>query len=99
MTLLPFYLKTNQRLSNDLVSQDRTFRKDDQVDVEYQFHNVRGTPSYRLHYDEVATIRLGGSLILRYAEINFSDQSQTARSSGLIAFPLVHWEYQRLMSL
>jgi hypothetical protein len=97
-TLLPFYLKTNQRLSNDLVAQDKTFRKNDQVDVKYQFHNVRGTASYGLHTDEVTTFRLGGSLILRYAEIKISDQNQTARSSGLIAFPLLHVEYQKLMS-
>jgi hypothetical protein len=97
-TLLPFYLKTDQRLSNDLLIDGKNFLKNDQVDVEYQFHNVRGTASYRLHSDEVTTFRLGGSLILRYAEIKVSSQGQTARITNLLAFPLAHLEYRTLVT-
>jgi len=96
--LLPFYFKTDQRLSADLAVKGHEFASGEVVTLKYQFHNLRGTASYRAFSRPRTSFRVGGSLILRYAELNVSDGSQAGKNTNVIAFPLVHLEYRTLVS-
>jgi hypothetical protein len=89
---LPFAFDTEQTLSNDLAVSGQTFGAGRRVRLNYQFHNVRGTAAYRIAGNEASGIRAGGSLIMRYAELELSDAARRSRNSNLLTFPLLFVE-------
>jgi hypothetical protein len=97
-SILPFYFSTRQRLSNDLAVEGQRFSEGESIRLRYQFHNVRATAAYRLYAGSSDTFRVGGTLIVRYAEINVASDTRAARNTDTAAFPLVHLEYRRRLS-
>jgi hypothetical protein len=94
LVLLPFYFSTDQKLTGDLTVKGQTFNSGQTVNLKYQFHNLRGTAGYRLVDSSTHSFRIGGSLILRYAELDVSDSSKGGKNTNFLAFPLLFLEYQ-----
>lgn len=89
---LPFYFRTNQRLTNDLTVEGKNFNAGQNIKLQYQFHNIRGTAAYRLVNKPKSEFRLGASVIVRYANIKITDQTKSVSGTNLIAFPLLFLE-------
>lgn len=92
--LQPIYLKYSDRLSSDWTAKGKDFRKGDEADLNYQFHSLRGTANYPvlMSLDRESYLRLGISLILRYADVRFRSGGQTHHGTNLIGFPLLNVE-------
>jgi hypothetical protein len=97
-SILPFYFSTRQRLSSDLAVEGERFSEGESIRLRYQFHNVRATAAYRLYAGSSDTFRVGGTLIVRYAEINVASDTRAARNTDIAAFPLLHLEYRKRLS-
>jgi hypothetical protein len=92
--LQPVYLEYSDRLSSDWTAKGKEFHKGDNADLTYQFHSLRGTANYPvlMSLDRESYLRLGMSVILRYADIRFRSEDQSHHGTNLIGFPLLNVE-------
>jgi hypothetical protein len=90
----PLYAHYSDTVASDLNYNGEVYHKGDHGTLDYQFHSVRGTANYTLlgRDEEHRYLRGGGSLIARYAEVNFKTDSGSFHDTNFIAFPLLNIE-------
>jgi hypothetical protein len=90
----PLYSHYSDTLTSDLNYNGEVYHKGEHGTLDYQFHSVRGTANYTLlgRDEEHRYVRGGGSLIARYAEVNFKTESASFHDTNFIAFPLLNLE-------
>ena len=96
MIAQPLYLRYSSTLTNDLNYDGNVYLKGDNATLDYQFHSVRGTANYPVlgSEEENTYLRVGGSLIARYADLNFKSDSGSFHGTNFIAFPLINMELE-----
>jgi hypothetical protein len=90
----PLYAHYSDTLKNDLNYDREVYKKGDHGTLDYQFHSVRGTANYPILGSEEDNnyLRLGGSLIARYADVNFKTDGESFHGTGFIVLPLLNLE-------
>jgi hypothetical protein len=90
----PLYVRYSDTVKNDLNYNSKIYNKGDSGTLDYQFHSVRGTANYSVLgcEEENTYLRVGGSLIARYADLNFKTDSGSFHDTNFIAFPLINVE-------
>jgi len=90
----PLYAHYSDTLTSNLNNDGEVYYKGEHGTLDYQFHSVRGTANYTLlgRDEEHRYLRGGGSLIARYAEVNFKTDSGSFHDTNFIAFPLLNLE-------
>jgi len=90
----PLYTHYSDTLKSDLNSDGEVYHKGEHGTLDYQFHSVRGTANYTLlgRDEEHRYLRGGGSVIARYADVNFKADSGSFHDTNFIAFPLINLE-------
>jgi hypothetical protein len=90
----PLYAHYSDTLSNDLNYNGEVYKKGDDATLDYQFHSIRGTANYPLLGSEADNnyLRLGGSLIARYAEVDFKTEDKSFHDNHFMIFPLLNLE-------
>ena len=90
----PLYTQYSDTLKSDLNYNGEVYKKGDHGTLGYQFHSVRGTANYPVFgsEDDSNYLRLGGSLIARYADVNFKTDGESFHDTNFIAFPLFNVE-------
>lgn len=90
----PLYARYSDTLKNDLNYNHEIYKKGDHGTLGYQFHSVRGTANYPVLGSEEDNkyLRVGGSLIARYADVNFKTDGASFHDTNFIVFPLLNFE-------
>ncbi|NDC39299.1 MAG: hypothetical protein EBZ48_14850 [Proteobacteria bacterium] len=90
----PLYAHYSDTLKNDLNYDGEIYKKGDHGTLGYQFHSVRGTANYPVlgSMAEHNYLRVGGSLIARYADVHFKTDHASFHDINFIGFPLFNLE-------
>lgn len=90
----PVYFKYADTIKNDLNYKGKVYLKGEAATLVYQFHNATLTANYPIIFkNNLAYLRLGGTFIYRYADINFRSESNSFRDKNFIIFPLLNYEF------
>ena len=90
----PLYTDYSDTLKNNLNYNGEIYKKGDHGTLDYQFHSIRGTANYAVLGSEEDNnyLRVGGSIISRYADVNLKTDGESFHDTNFIAFPLVSLE-------
>jgi hypothetical protein len=93
MSIQPIYFKYSDTIRNNLNYDGQVFNKGERASLIYQFHNITTTANYPIiKKSEHNFLRLGGTIIFRYADFNFKAETNSFRSTNFIIFPLINTE-------
>ncbi len=93
ISIQPIYFKYSDTIKNNLNYNGKVFNKGEKASLIYQFHNITTTANYPIiKKSEDNYLRLGGTLIYRYADFKFKAESNSFRSTNFIVFPLINTE-------
>ncbi len=90
----PLSVNYSGSLSAPLTYKGKTYEAGEEARVKFQFPTVRGTANYPVFigHDPDSYVRIGGSLIVRYANIDFQTPSGSFKSVNWIGLPLFNVE-------
>ncbi len=89
----PLYSSYSGKLSSDLNYNDKIYSKGDNGTLKYQFHTIRQTANYPvLNFVSGGYLRLGASLVARYAQLDFTTNTNSFHSKNFIVLPLLNYE-------
>jgi hypothetical protein len=92
--LQPLYVEYSDKLTSDLNYKGNVYKSGDDGKLIYQFHSMRATANYPVLTSSSGEdyLRLGGTAILRYADLQFSASGNSFHDTNLILFPLFNVE-------
>jgi hypothetical protein len=92
--LQPLVVKYKDEITSDLNYKGKRIKAGDSAELTYQFHSIRGSANFPIldAPNPLGEVRLGTSLIVRYARLDFSTEQESFRDTNLIAFPLINLE-------
>ncbi len=92
--LQPLYAHYSDTLTNDLNFKGTVYHAGQHGTLDYQFHSARATANYPVLSSDITGnyLRLGGSVIARYADLNFKTTSDSFHDTNFIVFPLFNIE-------
>ena len=97
--LQPIYTRYSGTISENLNTKGDSYTKGELATLDYQFHSIRETANHQvLRFQNGGGIKLGGSLIARYAQANFTTASNSFHSSGFLVAPLINFEIEVIMT-
>lgn len=90
----PLYAHYSDTLTSNLNYNGNVYQQGEHGTLDYQFHSLRGTANYPVLGAEERNqyLRVGGSLIARYADLKFKTDSGSFHDTNFIAFPLLNFE-------
>lgn len=93
----PLDVTYRERLTADLTVKGQTYLAGSETRLRYQFPSVRWSANRRVWVscDGKDELRVGGSVIVRYADVAFSTQSGGFHDRNLIFFPLFNLEAEK----
>lgn len=93
LVLQPLYATYHDTIQNDLNAKGAYFRAGDVANLDYQFHTLRFTANYPLLRSENGSyLRLGGSVVSRYADIRLTSATASIDDTNFIVVPLLNVE-------
>ncbi|UPY37922.1 hypothetical protein [Sediminicoccus sp. KRV36] len=93
----PVVLNFRGTIQNPLAYRGQNFVAGEPGRLRYQFNSVRFTANYDVWAGEATELRLGASLIARYAEVDLSSPSARFKRTNFLVVPLLNLEVsQRL---
>jgi len=93
ISIQPIYFKYSDTIRNNLNYDGKVFYKGEKASLIYQFHNITTTANYPIiKRNENNYLRLGGTLIFRYADFHFRAETNSFNSINFIIFPLINTE-------
>ena len=96
VVLQPLSVSYADTLKADFSAKGKTFNAGDAATMDYQFHTIRfsaNKPFFGESKD--GTLRLGGSLLARYAEVTFTGSGQSFTDNGFLVIPVFNIEATR----
>lgn len=98
--LQPVYVKYSKNLTSDLNYKGKVYQAGDPGSLTYQFHVLGWTANYPVLKAASGEdqLRLGFTVIGRYAQLDFKASGNSFRDTNLIAFPLLNLESQIALS-
>ena len=96
LVLQPLALSYADTLKADFSAKGKSFLAGDAATMDYQFHTIRfsaNKPFFGESKD--GSLRLGGSLLARYAEVTFSGSGQGFTSNDFMVIPVFNVEATR----
>jgi len=99
-TLQPLDITYRDKLTADFTAKGNTFLSGSDADLRYMFPSLRWTANKRVltgknGQDE---LRFGGSVIIRYADVNFNVNGTGFHDRNLIFFPLLNVEGEKQLT-
>lgn len=90
----PLDVTYRERLTTDLTVKGQTYLSGSETRLRYQFPSVRWSANRRVlaSHDGKDELRVGGSVIVRYADVDFSTPTGGFHDRNLIFFPLLNLE-------
>lgn len=88
----PLFVRYEAPMQANLNAKSRVFNKGEAAKLDYQFHTLRSTANYGILGDQQAYLRLGASIVARYADLNFRTASASFHDSNFLVLPLLHLE-------
>jgi hypothetical protein len=94
IVLQPLYAHYSGELQDDLNNKGKVYHRGTQGELNYQFHTIRGSANYNLISSAQGRsyLRIGGSLVARYADLKFSNSESSFHDTNFIAIPLFNLE-------
>ena len=86
----PFQVNYEDKLTADLKIDDTLFNKGDSVKINFQFHNIRLTANYPIFTWGESFLRLGITIVSRYAAIEYLAGNGTEKEDGILTIPLAN---------
>lgn len=90
----PLRATYSDTLRSDLNIKGKVYKSGEKASLDYQFHTLRGSANYPVlaSSNNDTYLRLGGSLVARYADLKFSGENQSFKDTNFIVVPLIHLE-------
>ena len=94
VALQPLHVRYTERFSANLDAKGQAFTAGAPATLDYQFHTLRFTGNRRVLASPGGEdwLRLGASVVIRYADISLRSGSAGFRDTNLIAIPLLNVE-------
>ena len=93
LALQPLYASYEDTIQNDLTAKGQVFRAGDDATLDYQFHTLRFTANYPLlRSADGSYLRLGGSVVARYADIDLKSATASINDTNFLVVPLLNVE-------
>ncbi len=92
VSAVPLYFERRDVLRQNLAIGGSYFLQGEPTKLYYGFHTLRGTVNYRMVGIEKSYLRLGGTAIARYAEIEMLGIGRGGQEASLGVFPAINWE-------
>lgn len=96
-TFQPLDITYRDKLTADFTAKGSTFTSGSDTYLRYMFPSVRWTANKRVLTGNNGTdeLRFGGSVIIRYADVNFNVNGAGFHDRNLIVFPLLNVEGEK----
>ena len=89
----PLDVQYTETLTSDLTTKGQSFTAGRAASLRYMFPSIRWTKTRKiLSGREGDELRFGGTVLIRYADVNFSSGSNSFHDRNLIMFPLLNLE-------
>jgi hypothetical protein len=96
VVLQPLSVSYADTLTADFSAKGQTFNAGDAATMDYQFHTIRFSANKPFFGEsKEGSLRLGGSLLARYAEVTFSGSGQSFTDSHFMVIPVFNIEATR----
>jgi hypothetical protein len=86
----PFQVNYEDKLTADLKIDETLFNKGDSAKINFQFHNIRLTANYPIFTWGESFLRLGITIVSRYAGIEYTANNGTEKEDGILTIPLAN---------
>ncbi len=94
----PIYTQYQDTVTSNLNYQKTVFESGSNGTLKFQFHSIRQSANYPVLQSELGYLRLGGSFIVRYAQLDFTAGGNSFSGSGWIAIPLFNVESEIVLT-
>ena len=87
----PLRIQNQGQFQRDVSFENETYPSGQGTQGNYQFHTYRMSYRYELYQDESRFLKLGGTILVRDAEIRLSDGIRSSKTLNLGIVPLIHF--------
>lgn len=90
IVLQPQFLSYEDTIRNPLTYRGRNFRAGEPGKLDYRYNSARLTANYDVWAGEATELRIGASLLFRYAEVELSSPSARFTRTDFVVAPLLN---------
>lgn len=94
----PLRLQNQGRFSQDVLFENESYSAQQNVQGNYQFNTYRVSYRYLLFKSEQRFFKLGGTILIRDAEVRLADGVRSSKTLNLGIVPLVHFRMGQLLT-
>jgi DivIVA domain-containing protein len=93
VVLQPIFASYSGTFQNDLNAKGQFFKAGEKGTLDYQFHSLRFSANYPVLTSQHGNyLRLGGSLVARYADVRLKSATASIDDTNFIVVPLINVE-------